>query len=75
MKKGKDGKLIFINILEYITVLINYAASIVAINEIKEREGLSHEYPVILIRADNTTAESWAKKASHSSKTGKAIMR
>ena len=36
LKRDKDGKLIFINILEYITIILNYAAAIVATTEIKE---------------------------------------
>ena len=32
-------------------------------------------HPLLLIKADNTTAESWAKKASSSSVIGKGLMR
>eukprot|EP00957_Ditylum_brightwellii_P154996 11797469-Ditylum_brightwellii.AAC.1 len=32
------------------------------------------EYVLVIIKADNTSAESWAKKASSSSVIGKALM-
>jgi hypothetical protein len=75
MKRDKDGKLISINMLEYATVLMNYAASTVAIQELEQQGKLKHKYPVVLIKADNTAAESWTKKASSSSLSGKALMR
>jgi len=75
IKRDKKGKLISINILEYITVILNYAASIVAINNLKETGLQIPEHVLVLIKADNTSAECWAKKASSSSVIGKALMR
>eukprot|EP00957_Ditylum_brightwellii_P130245 9935629-Ditylum_brightwellii.AAC.1 len=74
MKRDKEGKLISINILEYITVILNYVVCIASIQDLRNR-GLLHQLIVlVLIKADNTAAESWTKKASCSSVIGKAIM-
>ena len=75
LKYNKDGKLISINVLEYATVIINYAAATVVLNDRIATNAIKHKYPVVLIRADNRTAESWTMKASSSSIIGKALMR
>eukprot|EP00957_Ditylum_brightwellii_P012036 909237-Ditylum_brightwellii.AAC.1 len=74
MKRDKDRKLISINVLEYITVILNYVATIASIQGLRNRGLLHHPHVVVLIKADNTAAESWAKK-SCSSVIGKALMR
>ena len=53
-------KFISINLLEYATILINYAATSQALTD-----GLittEQPYPVVHIDADNTTAVSWTKR-------------
>eukprot|EP00957_Ditylum_brightwellii_P050317 3815904-Ditylum_brightwellii.AAC.1 len=75
IKKDKSGKLISINVLKYTTILLNFAASLVAIENLKKDELLQHEHLVVLIRADNMSDDSWTRKASSSSMAGKALMR
>eukprot|EP00957_Ditylum_brightwellii_P061552 4671142-Ditylum_brightwellii.AAC.1 len=75
IKKDKSGRLISINVLEYANILLNFAASLVAIENLKKDELLQHEHPVALLRADNMSADSWTRKASSSSVTRKALMR
>eukprot|EP00957_Ditylum_brightwellii_P100539 7663899-Ditylum_brightwellii.AAC.1 len=67
MKRDKKGKLISINVLEYITVILNYVASIVAINNLRETGVDMPEHVLVLIKANNTAVKCWAKKASSSS--------
>eukprot|EP00957_Ditylum_brightwellii_P092834 7067885-Ditylum_brightwellii.AAC.1 len=58
---------ISINILEYITVILNHVASTVAVNNLRETGVNMLEHVLVFIKADNTAAECWAKKASSSS--------
>eukprot|EP00957_Ditylum_brightwellii_P055829 4229910-Ditylum_brightwellii.AAC.1 len=74
MKRDKKEKLISISILEYTTVIVNYVASIVAINNLRKPGVNVPEHVLVLIKDDNTAAEYWAKKASSSSVIGKALM-
>ena len=64
-------KFISINLLEYATILINYAATSQALTD-----GLittEQPYPVVHIDADNTTAVSWTKKAASANYKSKAL--
>ena len=54
--------------LEYATVVINYAAAIACISRTSDMQ------PVVLIEANNTNALSWAKKASNASTKAKALL-
>ena len=57
IRNDKDGNLISINVLEYATVIINYVASTFYFTKISPNP--VDPYPVVLIKADNTTSESW----------------
>eukprot|EP00957_Ditylum_brightwellii_P076210 5793084-Ditylum_brightwellii.AAC.1 len=57
-EEGQKRKLISINILEYITVIPNYVASIVVINNLREIGADIPEHVLVLLKADNTEAES-----------------
>lgn len=58
MRNNPDkGKLISINALEYATVIINYCAALLYFQELTPRVDA---HPTVHIKADNTTAESWA---------------
>ena len=58
MKRDKDGKLISINVLEYITVILNYVAVIASIQDLRNRGLLHQPHVLVLIKADNIAAES-----------------
>eukprot|EP00957_Ditylum_brightwellii_P209216 15360845-Ditylum_brightwellii.AAC.2 len=75
MKKDKSGKLIFVNVLEYATILLNFGASLAVIENLRKEGLLQYKHSVILIRADNMSADSWTRKASSSLVARKALMR
>ena len=58
LEKG-DRSLISINLLEYATVVIGLAATIVAWEETPDPKPM---HPLMQIFTDNTTAESWTKR-------------
>lgn len=72
IKNNKDGKLISINVLEYASVIINYAAVSLYF---KENHDPSNPYPTALLFADNTTAESWSIKGCKRSLMGRSLGR
>ena len=67
----KDGKLVSINALEYASLIINYVAASHVLTHVYPTKGDPH--PVVLLYADNRTAESWLIKASKSSHAGRAL--
>ena len=68
--KGKD--LITINDLEFMAMIINFAAALVAI----EQDGIGEDpHPVILLWADNQSAVSWITKMCLKSMAGRALGR
>eukprot|EP00978_Attheya_sp_CCMP212_P000335 scaffold671_cov43-Attheya_sp.AAC.1 len=69
----KTCETISINVLEYATILINYAAATDAFTLITDPS--APKYPVLLNWADNTAAISWTKKMCKSSEGGKALSR
>ena len=71
IKDNKGGNLLSINILEYLVVIIDYAASqaAIAINPPAD------ENPTLLNRVDNTSAHSWSTKGCIQTKEGKALSR
>ena len=73
LKNNRHGNLISINLLEFATIIINYAACMVAFKEIKGTFLI--KYPVLLNMTDNTSSESWVRKACTSSLAGKALAR
>ena len=73
IKNNDDGKLISINVLEYAALIINYVASCYYF--IHHSPSTADPYPVVLLYADNTTAESWMQKACTKSFLGRALGR
>ena len=67
----KDGKLVSINALEYASLILNYVAASHVLTQVYPTKGDPH--PVVLLYADNRTAESWLIKASKSSHVGRAL--
>ena len=66
-----NGNLVSINALEYASLIINYVASTYVMTKVAPCPGDPH--PVVLLKADNRTAESWLIKASKSSQAGRAL--
>ena len=73
IKDGKSGKLISINVLEYLVVIINYAASSVCYQESAEKGISDIEYPTNLNLVDNTSADAWTSKMCTKSKEAKSL--
>ena len=68
---NKDGKLVTINALEYASLIINYAAATFILSHVMRSPRDPH--PVVLLYADNRTAEAWLIKASKASHAGRAL--
>ena len=74
IKNSKSGDLISINALEYASLLINFAAAThYWVFRQKCLDSRSNSYPVVLLWADNTTAESWMTKGCKESAAGRAL--
>ena len=74
IKNNKNNRLISINLLEYAALLIEYVAA----THYYRNGGTddSDPYPTVLLYADNTTAEAWAKmKSCKTSMAGRALGR
>ena len=71
-KNGDDKKFVSINVLEYITVIINYCAAWTAINEGNYTDD---PHPIILSVTDNTSALNWTLHTAKSSLIGRALAR
>ena len=71
-KNNKDGKLISINVLEYLTIIINYLASL---HVIQTTSFTNDPYPVILNMTDNKSALSWTMHSCKRSKIGRRLAR
>ena len=64
---------ISINLLEYVTIIILYAA---ATQLVRDRDMFfPHKYPIIRIMSDNTSAVAWTRKVAISTEAGKALGR
>jgi len=69
---NKSGKLISINVLEFIAIIINYAAALtVLINE----NPTDDPFPVLLNEADSSSAITWANHHCKESLAGRALGR
>ncbi len=66
-KDNKDGLLISINFLEFVTVIINYCA---ALHFVTTTSASDDPYPVLLNVTDNASALSWTTGACKKSKVG-----
>lgn len=73
LQDNRSGKFISINVLEYLVIIVNYAAVTCAHLEQKENGTNDTKFPLLLNMADNTSADSWTRKMCTTSKKGKAL--
>jgi len=71
-KNNDDGKLISINVLEFITVMIGY---ITALHIVQTSTVTDDPYPVILSITDNSLALSWTRHTCKRSRVGRLLAR
>eukprot|EP00984_Skeletonema_dohrnii_P032689 scaffold27225_cov80-Skeletonema_dohrnii-CCMP3373.AAC.3 len=71
-KNNSGGNLISINVLEYASVIINYAAMSFYF---QHHHDPANPFPVALLYADNVAAEIWAMKGCKRSDKGRALGR
>ena len=67
----EHGNLVSINALEYASLIVNFVAATYVLTVVSPSRGDPH--PVVLLRADNRSSESWLIKASKSSQAGRAL--
>ena len=69
---NKDGRLISINVLEFVVVIIDYCAAltVVTIENVTD-----YPHPILLNIADNTSAHSWTMHTCKSSRLGRLLAR
>ena len=72
IENNKKGLLISINVLEFVSVIINYAAAITVLNQEKHTDD---PFPVLLDMADNTACIRWTNHACKDSLAGRALGR
>ena len=75
VKDHETGSLISINLLEYATIIITYAAATTALLQVPSLYNSKNPYPTLLNLADNTSALSWMRKAANSTPSGRALSR
>jgi hypothetical protein len=71
-RDNADGLLISINILKFVTVIINYCA---ALHMVLSKNPANDPYPVLLNVTDNASALSWTMGACHKSRIGPLLAR
>ena len=64
-KDNKDSQLVSINVLMFVTVIVNYIASL---HVITTTSVINDPYPVLLNITNNASALSWIQKACRTSK-------
>jgi hypothetical protein len=69
---NKDGLLILINVLEFVTIIINYCATLHIVTTTLVTDD---PYPVLLNVTDNASAQSWMTGACKKSKVGCMLAR
>jgi hypothetical protein len=67
-----DGHLISINVLKFVTIIINYCA---ALHMVLSTNPTTDPYPVLLNIADSASALSWTTGACHKSRIGCLLAR
>ena len=72
LKDNSDRTFISINCLEYVTIILNYCASLVTFASRKVNDD---PYPVVLCVTDNTSALNWTLHTSKKSMIGRALAR
>jgi hypothetical protein len=71
-RDNADGLLISINVLEFVTVIINYCA---ALHTVLTKKSMSDPYPVLLNVTDNLSALSWTTGACRKSRIDHLLAR
>jgi hypothetical protein len=71
-RDNADGQLISINVLEFVTVVINYCATL---HTVLTKNPTSNPYPVLLNITDNALAFSWTTGAYCKSRIGRLLAR
>ncbi len=71
-KDKKDGLLILINVLEFVTVIIKYCASL---HVFMMRSITNDPHPVLLNMTNNASALSWKNHTCRNSKFGRLLAR
>jgi hypothetical protein len=69
---NKDSKLISINVLKFVTVIVNYIASLHVTTTTKI---INDPYPVLLNITNNASARRWTQNACRTSKLGRFLAR
>jgi hypothetical protein len=69
-KDNKDGLLISINILEFVTAIINYCASLQVFTT---KNITDNSHPVLLNVTNNASALSWTNHTCKKSKLGRLL--
>ena len=72
MPDNKDGRLISINVLEFVVVIIDYCA---ALTVITTEDVTDDPHPIILNIADDTSAHFWTMHACKPSRLGRLLVR
>jgi hypothetical protein len=73
LPNNKKGNMVSINVLEFITIIINYAGALTVLGK---EEGITDDpFPVLLNFCDNTSAIHWANHACKESLMGRALGR
>jgi hypothetical protein len=72
LKDNSNKMFIFINCLEYVTIIINYCTSLVVFASHKINDD---PHPVVLCVTDNTSALNWILHTSKKSTIGRALAR
>jgi hypothetical protein len=71
-KDNKDGHLISINVLEFVTIIISYCA---LLHVVTTTSASNDPYPVLLNVTNNALALSWTTGACRKSRIGRLIAR
>ena len=72
MTDNKNGRLISINILEFVVVIIDYCAALTVVTT----ENVTDDpHPILLNSADIISAHSWTMNACKSPKAGRLLTR
>jgi hypothetical protein len=72
LKDNSDKTFISLNCLEYVTIILNYCASLVTFASQKVNDD---PHPVVLCVTDNTSALNWTLHTSKKSNIGRALAR
>jgi hypothetical protein len=72
MKDNKDGRFISINVLKFVTFIINYIASL---HVTTTTNIVNDPYPVLLNITNNTSSLRWTQNACRTSKLGRLLAR